>query len=96
VSKRAYICGPMTGLPEHNYPAFHAAAKQLRAQGYDVVSPAELDHGDDKCWEDYLRRDIKGMMDCDTIAVLPGSDNSKGATFERMIAATLKFDMMYL
>ena len=92
---KIYICGPMTGLPEHNYPAFHAAAKTLRAQGHTVVNPAELDHGDEKCWEDYLRRDIKGMMDCDTIAVLPGSDNSKGATFERMIAATLKFDVIY-
>lgn len=91
-----YICGPMTGLPEHNYPAFHAAARELRAQGHTVVSPAELDHGDEKCWADYLRRDIKAMMDCDTIAVLPGADKSRGATFERMIASKLGFSVIYL
>ena len=89
-----YICGPMTGLPENNYPAFNDAAKRLRDLGYKVVNPAELDHGDEKCWADYLRRDIRAMMDCDTIAILPGADNSKGATFERMIASKLGFDVI--
>jgi hypothetical protein len=32
----------MTGLPEFNYPAFHAEAARLRAQGFEVVSPAEI------------------------------------------------------
>jgi hypothetical protein len=84
----------MTGLPENNYPAFNDAAKRLRDLGYKVVNPAELDHGDEKCWADYLRRDIRAMMDCDTIAILPGADNSKGATFERMIASKLGFDVI--
>lgn len=40
---KIYIAGPMTGHPKLNFPAFDAAAKALRARGYDVVSPAELD-----------------------------------------------------
>ena len=28
--KRIYIAGPMTGMPEHNFPAFHAAAERFR------------------------------------------------------------------
>jgi hypothetical protein len=40
---KVYLAGPMSGYPGFNYPAFDAAAKHLRAQGYDVVSPAELD-----------------------------------------------------
>jgi len=35
-----YIAGPMSGLPEFNYPAFFAAAEQLTAAGYDVLNPA--------------------------------------------------------
>lgn len=45
---RVYVAGPMTGLPQFNYPAFIAAAEELRRKGYDVVSPAELDDPADK------------------------------------------------
>lgn len=40
---RVYIAGPMTWYPYFNFPAFDAAAKKLRNEGYDVISPAELD-----------------------------------------------------
>ena len=47
---RIYLAGGMRGIPEFNYPAFHAAAAELRAQGHIVFSPAERDievHGID-------------------------------------------------
>ena len=33
-----YISGPITGLPDLNYPAFHAAAAELRALGWTLTS----------------------------------------------------------
>ena len=42
-TKRIYLAGPMSGLPQFNFPTFDAAAKNLRSKGWDVVSPAELD-----------------------------------------------------
>lgn len=39
---RIYVSGKMTGVPDHNRPAFDAAAKRLREQGHFVINPAEL------------------------------------------------------
>lgn len=32
----------MTGMKDHNFPAFEAAAKRLRDNGHFVINPAEL------------------------------------------------------
>lgn len=47
---KIYVAGPMRGIPEFNFPAFHAASAKLRAEGHFVFSPAEKDnerHGTD-------------------------------------------------
>lgn len=47
---KCYLAGPMRGYNEFNFPAFHAAAAALRAQGHTVFNPAEKDnerHGTD-------------------------------------------------
>lgn len=86
---RIYIAGPMSGIPEHNFPAFNAAAESLRAAGWHVENPA--DHGaiEGAEWSDYLRYDIACLATCEAIALLPGWHKSKGACLEFSLAGSL-------
>lgn len=40
---RLYLSGPMSNVPGFNIPAFETATANLRALGYEVLSPPELD-----------------------------------------------------
>jgi hypothetical protein len=87
--KTIYISGPMTGLPALNFPAFNAAAEQLRSMGFDVVNPAEINPDSTMTWQACMRTDIKALCDCDTLAMLPGWENSSGAHLEVHVAHRL-------
>lgn len=96
---RVYVSGPMTGIHELNFPAFHQATARLRATGLDVINPAELDEGDSgpaKQWHEYLRRDIAVLVTCDAIALLPGWEGSRGARLEKHIADELGMKVISL
>jgi hypothetical protein len=86
---RLYIAGPMSGYPEHNFPAFNQAAEQLRAAGYDVENPADTGLVDGWEWADYLRFDLPLMLKCDGVAGLFGWQDSKGACLEMHVAEEL-------
>ena len=40
---KLYLSGPMSGIDKYNFPAFDAAAEELRAMGHEVYSPADYD-----------------------------------------------------
>lgn len=81
-----YLSGPMTGIPDHNFPAFNRAAKELRKLGYKVVNPVEINPDQDMSWHECLRADIKALCDCDILVLLPGWMDSAGAHLEMHIA----------
>jgi len=90
---KIYLAGPMTGLPDFNFPAFHALAYRLRERGLTVVNPAEVNPDQAMSWAECMRRDIAELVTCDAIALLPGWQKSKGALLEHHIAERLELKL---
>lgn len=86
---RIYLAGKMSGLPDFGYPAFNAEAARLRALSYHVENPAENPEPPCKSWEGYMRLAIAQLITCDTIALLPGWEDSRGARVEHGLALDL-------
>jgi len=88
-----YIAGPMTGLPEFNYPAFFEAEQRLWKYGFLTLNPARQskdDDADSRGWVDYMRLGITDVLAADGIAVLPGWETSRGARLEVHVAVELR------
>ena len=82
---RYYISGPMSGIPEYNFPYFNHVAAKLRAAGLDVVNPAEIDQPPLE-WSDCIRRALRAMLQCDAIVLLHDWQQSRGALLELDVA----------
>lgn len=91
---RVYLSGPMTGIPDSNFPAFHRWAAKLRADGFEVVSPAEIQEAG--TWELCLRADLRELCTCEAIALMPGWEGSRGAHLELHVAHRLGMKVMHL
>lgn len=86
-ANRVYISGPMTGLPEFNKPAFDEAERFLRRIGYEPVNPANIHPPERQKHSDFMREDLKALLDCDSIYMLDGWQKSPGARIEMEVAA---------
>ena len=86
---KVYISGPITGIDFGNRFAFSCARNALELCGYEVVDPSEVKLDDDASWADYMRADLKLLLDCDFIYMLEGWEDSKGARIERELAENL-------
>lgn len=102
---KIYVAGPMRGIPEFNHPAFDRAARDLRALGHEVFSPAEADRdkGHDFAGHDGTLTQADGFdlraalsadlawitAHADAVVVLPGWQRSLGAQAEVATARAL-------
>lgn len=67
----------MSDMPDHGFPLFMEATNACEQRGLAYVNPAEFGVQEDYAWEDYMRRDIKALMECNAILLLPGWRQSK-------------------
>jgi Domain of unknown function (DUF4406) len=98
-----YVCGPMSGYPNHNEERFRFVAQQLERQDFVPVVPHDvkpIEH-EGPCPAShvaettgkhdvacFLRADVIAMLErCDGIYVLRGWETSVGARLEVSVAA---------
>ena len=78
----------MSGEVEFNWPVFDKYADSWRAQGYTVVSPAEMDRvlgftlEDPPTWEQAMGWDEKIIPTCKMMWLIPGWEMSRGVRRE--------------
>lgn len=91
--KTIYIAGPMSNIEEFNFPMFDLAEADLRAKGWNVINPAQMDRDigfdplidtvDAAFLHDAMLRDVDAIANrADALAVLPGWEDSTGAKAE--------------
>lgn len=107
---KIYIAGPMSGYEDWNFPAFFEAEAQLKALGHEVTNPAHNDGetieealesagnpgSPNNSWSYYMRRDLPSIMAVEAICLLPGWQNSKGATLEVHVAEAIGLPLYVL
>ena len=102
---KLYIAGPMTGIPEYNFPAFDKAAEFLSFLGHEVFSPAQndRDHGFEAAGLEgheaeqlgfslrrALKQDLSWICDhAEALVLLEGWERSKGVRAEMALAEAL-------
>jgi hypothetical protein len=94
---RTYLSGPISlngtlsvAETTRNIRRFRVVREALEARGVVVVDPTQLRPPEPKpTWLDWMRTDLKALLDCDRVLLLPGWEESRGACVERRLAEDL-------
>jgi len=97
--KRCYVCGPMSRRKRrHVEDRFNAAARVLRATGWDVMLPTQSEERDRAS---FVRRDLDMIQSLeayteDAVVVLPGHELTGGCHAEVAVARWLRLRVLTL
>ena len=100
--REIYVCGPVTGKPwieaaEH----FDANERRIIVAAFENKMKFAVRNPTSFCqpdldWPTAMRRCVKGLLDCDGIALLQGWQRSRGAKLELSLAQNLKIPVVYI
>ena len=94
-----YISGPITDMPELNYPEFKHAEEKINALGLDTLVPHDFFQDIDTggfIHNDYMRVCIAEMMKADLVVTLKDWELSKGCKMEVNIAREIEIPVIHI
>jgi hypothetical protein len=92
---KLYLSGPMSNVENFNHALFNKVAAEFRHVGFEVCSPSEFFDGDTtRDRSEYMREAFKYLLEADTVVILPGWEDSKGARIEIMVAQELGLNLV--
>ena len=98
MQKKIYISGQITGLSQAEAEKlFDQAETQLKGIEPQsiAINPMKIEHNHDKSWLNFMKQDIKALMDCDAIYLLKNWQSSKGAMVEYQLAQALGYQVIH-
>lgn len=94
--KRIYISGAISHYPmEQRREAFACAARYLDLNGWEPVNPFDNGLPQPGNWREHMRRDIAMLLECDSIYMLLGWEQSKGAKLELDVASSCGIPVLF-
>lgn len=86
-NNKIYISGPITGFNLEERKNFFAQMAALaKSNGFTPVNPFDNGIAPDADYADHMRADIKMLIECKAILMLPDWDLSEGAKLELKVA----------
>jgi len=94
---KTYISGPISGRQfEEAESQFLFGEFYLETiKGVEFINPMKLPHNHNGTWKEYMKEDIVALMDCDSIYMLKGWEDSAGARLEFSIAIGLGYEILF-
>lgn len=91
----------MTGFPEYNFPLFNRVEHLLKEEGFkNIENPASNgipDYTDEEdLWQKCMKLSLAQLKKCDSIVMLPGWQDSRGAKKEYMTAFKAQKHIMFV
>ena len=94
---KVYISGPIAhyDLSERK-TAFAKTALYLKCSEYDTVNPFDNGIHDDAPWQEHMKADMKLLLECKYIYMMPGWQLSKGCKLELDVATSCDIETINL
>ena len=92
VRTKVYIAGPIRGVPDYK-ERFAKMRKRYEEHGLAVLDPSTLPEGMEQ--SDYMRICMAMIQSVDFIHMLPGWEDSEGATIEKAYADMIGLSVHY-